>query len=206
MTHLFSIIERFYLPTRMFLEVGSRDGNDAVRFSKAYPEAIVNIIEPVPSLSAAIAKEHGFNVDTVALSDTDGETDMLDFSANEGPAARGQNSLREKVKPNEANTATKIKVRTVTGETYLREHGLAYVDVMKIDVEGCGYEVLKGFGDSLRKVNCLQVEAELTEIWKGEKLFSDVARLLLDRGFELRHFIEFNFPTIQCDSIWTRKD
>ena len=46
---------------------------------------------------------------------------------------------------------TPIAVKTITGDVYLREHGIDHVDLLKIDVEGAEMSVLRGFNASFRR-------------------------------------------------------
>lgn len=61
------------------------------------------------------------------------------------------------------------------------------VDMMKVDVEGCAYEVLKGSEETLAGniVLSLDVETEFNRKYKDQHLFSDVDSLLRRYDYEL---------------------
>ena len=63
----------------------------------------------------------------------------------------------------------------------------AEIDFIKVDVEGCAYEVLSGAERLLREslVLGLRVELEFNQKYKGQHLFSDVCSLLSRHGYEL---------------------
>lgn len=61
---------------------------------------------------------------------------------------------------------------------------ISTIDFLKVDAEGLHYEVLKGFGKYLEKVQIIQTEAKNLLEYRGKHyLFNDIARLLMDYGF-----------------------
>ena len=77
-------------------------------------------------------------------------------------------------------------------------------DLVKIDVEGLTYEVLESFGDNLRKIKMIHTEAEYSEVWEGQKLYSDLCDLLTKQGFKEAYRVEM--LDFQCDTVWYRVD
>jgi hypothetical protein len=77
------------------------------------------------------------------------------------------------------------------------------IDMLKIDVEGNTYEVLEGFGYHLDKVKSIHLEAEHTPVWKGQKLYADIEKYLIDRDF-IPVELKIGFP--QSDSVWINKN
>jgi FkbM family methyltransferase len=59
------------------------------------------------------------------------------------------------------------------------------VSVIKIDVEGHGYEVLEGLGSKLKDVRAIQIETEERVCFENQKIDSMVNKYLLDMGFSL---------------------
>ena len=55
---------------------------------------------------------------------------------------------------------------------------------------------------NLRKIKFIHTEAEYTEVWKGQKLYPDLCRLMTDYGFKEAYKVD----TVenQCDTIWYR--
>lgn len=57
-------------------------------------------------------------------------------------------------------------------------------DVLTLDTEGTEYDILEGCGDLLeREIICVVTEVTFIPIRKGQKLYGDVAELLLRKGF-----------------------
>ena len=55
--------------------------------------------------------------------------------------------------------------------------------MLKIDVQGFEYEVLRGMTNLSPKIRWIYVEASFVELYKGQKLYADVARLLGEMGY-----------------------
>jgi FkbM family methyltransferase len=67
-------------------------------------------------------------------------------------------------------------------------------DVIKIDVQGCEYEVLEGFDDLLRNCLSIELEAHYYPLYVGQRLLGDIVALLskfdlvLKRTRTIEHF------------------
>ncbi|RFZ85215.1 FkbM family methyltransferase [Mucilaginibacter terrenus] len=81
--------------------------------------------------------------------------------------------------------STKANLRRF--EQVAAETGLHVPDFIKIDVQGFEYEVLEGFGKLLDQVLCIELETHLLQIYKEQKLFFDIHKMLYHHGFFLRH-------------------
>jgi hypothetical protein len=87
----------------------------------------------------------------------------------------------------------------------MAEHNIAKIDFLKLDVEGANWHVLDGFGERLRDVRAIHVEAEHGEyLFKDQnKLYGDIAALLTKYDFEQLYFKRcFG---MQSDSFWIQK-
>jgi FkbM family methyltransferase len=62
------------------------------------------------------------------------------------------------------------------------------IDFLKIDTQGSEYEVIEGFGDSIKSVVTIKCECEKFELYKNQKLFKDIKILLDSKGFFFSHW------------------
>jgi hypothetical protein len=54
---------------------------------------------------------------------------------------------------------------------------------MKIDVEGLGLQVLEGFGEKIKNTKYIQIELEISQVWKNQSYYKDVVDYLNTKGF-----------------------
>lgn len=98
-----------------------------------------------------------------------------------------------------------IEIDTYRMDDFIKQHNIESIDVCKVDVEGCSYEVLSGFGDKLNIIKSLHIEGELVELYENQKLFNDFKVLLIDAGFTMVDYCDFDNAT-QCDSVWIKNE
>jgi len=65
------------------------------------------------------------------------------------------------------------------------------IDLLKIDVQGGSLEVLKGATDSLPRTLVCHLEAEFSELYKGEALFAEIDTFMRGNGFALLDLFPF---------------
>jgi FkbM family methyltransferase len=78
----------------------------------------------------------------------------------------------------------KIKIFTNTLDSFK----IINADFIKIDAQGFNYEVLKGSSKILNDVLAIEAEVEFVDIYKKQKLFGDLNKLLINKNFS---FIDF---------------
>lgn len=94
------------------------------------------------------------------------------------------------------------QVDTITGAELVELSGLKKFAI-KVDVEGYAYQVLKGFGDSLKEAVCIIVEVEDKKIWDGQMLKADVDQYLDRMGFDKK--IEQETIKNQYEQFWIKR-
>jgi len=80
--------------------------------------------------------------------------------------------------------------------------------LLKIDVQGYEYEVLRGLGSLAASVEWIYVETSFVELYKGQRLHDDVCALLAELGYG--QVLEHNLVTdgerrIQADILFRRQ-
>lgn len=56
---------------------------------------------------------------------------------------------------------------------------------LKIDVQGYEHRIIEGGGESLNKINTLQLELSLVPLYEGQLLFDDIINLLKQKGYTM---------------------
>jgi FkbM family methyltransferase len=176
------------------LDVGANEGQTALSFVQAFPEARVYSFEPVPSTYSALeertSNEPNIHCFQIALGDHDGDA-TIELSEKSG-----QNSLLNAAEPG-PGTAT---VRVTTGDVWASDHEVEHVDVLKVDTEGYDLQVLVGFENLITagKVESVMVECEFERVRnEPHASFFELFDYLTARGM--------GFTTLYTDSVFAKQ-
>lgn len=187
------------IPQNVF-ELGSHDGTDAEYLRKAFdiPEENVFCFEANPFTFKELSEKHpSFNNFQLGLSNVNEET-KFNCVMND----TGVSSVRSKIHLQNPQIET-VDINLVRMDYIIDHYNIDSIDLCKIDVEGCAYEVLEGFGDHLTKVKTFQIEAEMVTLFEGQRLFSDIYTFLTRNQY---HMVAMFSLGVQCDSVWVRND
>ena len=170
-----------------FLEIGSRDGHDTFVVSKYWniPDEKCFIFEPHPDCYNNIKKLYPkFNTFNVAISN---KTEVVTFNAGiVGEEVNvGISSVLDRKNESDVFHSNKVEVDAWRIDDIMNHFKLEKFDLVKIDVEGLGYEVLEGFGEYIKKTKFIQIELETKEVWKGQRLLGDIVEFMKEKGFSL---------------------
>lgn len=192
------------LEPKSVLEIGASNGMDAHYLQLTYnidPKKVY-CIEPNPNNFNTLSSSHpDFNNYHAAASNFTGK----EVFQCHIPAA-DISSFKKRIdyymySGDYRNNYYDVEVEVYTMSDFFKINNIQSIDVCKIDVEGCTYEVLEGFGDRLSDVGAFHIEGELKTLYEDQKLFGDFKHLLLDANFNLVDYREFDDNT-QCDSVW----
>lgn len=185
-TLFFDLASRI-VTTDNFLEVGAYEGSTSKRIAARCPQTQCAAFEADPDIYAKFRQENVEN-NTLrnyaylhrAVSERPG---TLDFHKQTESAIAlaaellPNNSLR--TKPSVPSRVVKVPATTV--DDYLEGRG--GTSILRIDVEGLAYEVLKGAEKSLPYTRMIYAEVEDYQVWEGQKTVFDIYELLEPHGF-----------------------
>lgn len=150
-------------PLNIF-EIGANLAQDAEFLRKEFnlkPKKIW-VFEPHPQCFEIIKKKYKFNSYDFAVSNKNGEAKFnainLLVNSNSGISSLLNDTLRNK------DNYLKINVKTSRMDTFIEMNKIKNIDFLKLDAEGFNFEILKGFGQYLKKVKCIHTEAEHKKI------------------------------------------
>lgn len=191
-THVYDKIKTIY-------DVGCMDGDDSRRLTILFPEAKVYAFDALKSNYDTYLKDDpqikGINL---AVSDTDGEAIFHEKETN------GIHSLFDRGAEYGTKSYT-VPVRRL--DTYIEEHHLPLPDLIKLDVEGGSYQVLRGLGKYLPLMTLIHLETEDYPYFAGETLHKETVALL-EPYFKCVAIAENRVDEHgnQFDSIWVRNE
>lgn len=174
-----------FFPDVIF-DIGSRDLDQSIEFSKAFPNSRIIAFEPIPEQYQICLEKsknyHNIEVHNIALSETEGEIDFWVVDGNIGAS-----SLLEPIKIPygnwEYNTWNKIKVKTETLDSFVERNNIESVNCIWMDVQGYELNVLKGGVKTLKTVDYMHTEASPEPYYVGHCEFEKLREFIINNGF-----------------------
>lgn len=149
------------LKFKTILDVGANIGQWALMAGKIWPDSKIYSFEILPkhwkAFNENISATTNITLNKFGLSDFEGNVEVFyndKFDADASATIYPQfliDSEKERY-------PSKIKCEVKKGSQFIIDNSLHRVDLLKIDVEGHELKVIKGFGDSIRKVRLIQFE------------------------------------------------
>lgn len=193
------VIENLNVCVSTVLDLGSRDLEQSIEFTKFFPLARIHAFECNP-ISAKLCREklaHFPNVSfyEMCIFDYDG---MINFhpintektittwkDGNPGASsvfiANGSYDHIEKYVQDE------ISVKCARLDTWAIENNVSSVDVIWADLQGAELQAFIGMGNLLDTVKVIHTELEINPMYTGQSLYRDVDPFLRQRGFVRIH-------------------
>jgi len=200
LTQIISAILEYDLEVETFMEIGSKDGHDAAFLADALSLKSKNvyILEAHPAFYKMIMKTYPhYKVFNMAAWN---ETTQIEFNAARNRDDGRSSLLSRNIYNSPAFIKTMVNASRL--DDFLIRENIAKVDVMKIDVEGAAFEVLKGLGSALEEVKLIQVETELKKVWKDQRIKEEVFEFMTSSGFKL--IWDTDVGNTQNDSVWVK--
>lgn len=183
-------------------ELGANFAQDAEFIAKSFgiSDKDVWVFEAHPQMCDVIKKIHKFNAFNYAVYNKEKIITFnavdIDKAENTGISSILKNQLSQE-------STTQVQVPAIRMDKFLKEHNIDSVDFLKLDVEGCNYEALEGFGKRLKDVKSIHIEAEHVDYVFGKNaLFPKIEKLLKHYNFEMVYFQRYS---CQSDSFWLQK-
>lgn len=187
---IYSVIERTKNINNInyILNLGCRDGCEAIQFSTIFPNAKIISVEANPNqietIKSNIKDYPNIQIFNFGASDEDAE---LDF--NVSSTVNIGNSSFLKINGNYDNYErmafhTPIKVKTKRLDKFLEEQQIPKIDILFMDIQGFEGKAIKGLGDYIRNIKILYSEITYKEMYKDQILFDKFDYYMLYNGFQ----------------------
>ena len=200
----------------LIFDVGAHVGLAATRFRELFPLATIHCFEPYPEsferLRAGVAGSRPLELHPLALAAAEGEAT---FSVNRNSAtnsllasdARGEIYWRGDTPV----TTGALKVRTTTVDAFASARGIESMDILKMDVQGGEYEVLRGARDLLgrRAIGLIYMELITAPTYVGQHAVREYLEIFDAHGyvlFDLYNFGRSDGRLLQTDIIVVSPD
>ncbi|WPU98339.1 FkbM family methyltransferase [Mucilaginibacter sp. cycad4] len=187
----------------LIFDIGSCEGEDAIRYSRLFPNARIFAFEPLPKnqqlILDNISQYHASNVRLfeMALSKTEG---MQDFHVSSGHPSDTNppdnwdfgNKSSSLLAPQEVLDAVKwlkfdnkIEVYTNTLQNIITGNQVNTIDFVHMDVQGAELDVLIGAGDCIQNIKLIWLEVAETSLYRNQPLRKDIEDFMSAHSFKL---------------------
>jgi FkbM family methyltransferase len=188
----------------VIFDIGSCEGEDAIRYTRLFPSARVWAVEALPAnvdLIKANLNRHGVDrvqVVALALDDSAGHATFHVSSGRPDDAPPDTDwdygNKSSSLLPPDAHLKThpwvhfdsSVQVETDRLDALAQRCGLTVIDYIHMDVQGAELRVLNGAGILLDSIRVIWMEVEAVPLYKDQPLKADVERFMASRGFEKR--------------------
>lgn len=197
---------------RTIIDIGANEGQFSDKIRTLFPNALIYAFEPLPEAFSRLQKN--FDTDTrlrafnIALGESEGEIRFYENQYSQSSSA---------LEPGEglaknfsfAKEVKEINVQVDTLDRVLQSEKTELPLLVKVDVQGYEDHVLKGGIRTLKEASVILCEVSFVELYKGQKLFSDIFEFLNQLGFnyagslEQIRSVETN-RVLQADAIFIR--
>jgi FkbM family methyltransferase len=181
----FLIMERLVTKSNpVVLDVGANVGQSARHFRSLFPGATIHCFEPFPdsydALCSSLRGDGRAQAHKLALSDSTGSSQ---FNVNRN---RATNSLLHtdpqatRFRGNNLQTEIQINVSTQTVDAFCQEQNIPLIDILKLDVQGGEYAVLRGAHRMLsdQSIDLIYMELITGPAYLGQRGFHEYLTLL----------------------------
>lgn len=158
----------------IIIDIGANIGQFLFATKSFFPNALVYSVEPDPEIFKILKKNskslNNVKLFNFAISDTEGPADFYvssEFSE--------WSSLKKS-----SSSSKKVKVETILGDKIFSH--IKNIDLLKVDVEGTEFKVIKGMKKTLQKSRYLIIEVSLLRN-KEDPGSSKLIKFLLDNKF-----------------------
>ena len=146
------------------VEFGSYDAGDGIRYKYYFPNSNVYSIEASPACYHKIKplEKYGLKIFNYAVTNKNGEIDFHgtydDVLDNYAPCG----AIERDLVSTDAGSKTlrilpPIKVPCITLETFCKNQGIEYIDLLHVDVEGHDLQAIEGMGKIRAKIIFIEV-------------------------------------------------
>lgn len=161
----------------IIFDVGANIGLYALIAATVHPDATIHAFEPTPEVLEVFRRNIELNhLNNIRLREvaigTNSSIGYLQYCTGNSGHNEGMNF----VTPDPRNQ-NDLQVQTVSIDDYCHQHGIDYIDLMKMDIEGGEYNALMGASRYLedQAIGCIFME--LTE-WAAQRYGHTTAELL----------------------------
>ena len=174
---------------KLLIDVGANIGDWTIAACEALPNTTVHAFEIAETTAALFAANTHSYADRVVmnpfgLGDREGVITLYMTPHTDTAASTVREAAVFSVTDQGFTEIIEMRARITTGDAYLHAAGLRHVDMLKIDVEGAEFSVLRGFAGAFdcRAIDLVQFEYGKLNL-STRQFLGDLWQFFTDRGY-----------------------
>lgn len=198
------------LNIRTVIDVGANVGQFARLIHAVIPDATIFSFEPLVEchkiLSRALVGWDRFHAINCALGESAGEMEFWKSPHTPSSSFLRMTSVHEAVYP-ESRFSRSVKVKVRMLDDISKEIGFQDNIIVKIDVQGYEWSVIKGGQETIRRAAVVLIETSFISLYRNQMLFADLLERMRTLGFSFYgNTAQYDDPRSEChlfaDSIF----
>jgi FkbM family methyltransferase len=167
------------------IDAGANKGQFAWFASKLWPSVPIHAFEPLTGPRKKLRAVMGPRavIHPLALGDADAELEFHLASRLDSSSLLAVGEKQSRIFGVTPTVSEIVSVRRL--DSMLSASDLQAPTLLKIDVQGYEFEVLRGMGALAASIAWVYVEVSFVELYQRQRLFPDVDQLLKDLGYDL---------------------
>lgn len=210
-------------PESVFFDVGAHRGESVQLYKNLFPKSIVHAFEPDPENFSELETLYGKNpsifLNRVGIGDEPGNLPLnkTAFSPTNSYLSPNEGNSKVKGLKSKLNAESFVKevvnTEVTTLDQYCQEKSIERIHYLKIDTQGFEEKCIKGGLSIINsgKVDAIQVEIILTDMYNKTISFLDIEKYLIPAGYELFGVYDISIESrkgrlAQLDAIYVKRD
>lgn len=183
------IVEKYGINPKGVVHAGANHGQEAKDYMESGVENVIWIeanpqhMEGLIENLSAYPNFNPFLVLNACLSDTDDQDVTFHISNNEGQSSSILDLEYHKIAHQEVFYTESISLKTKTLNSLFKNFDLSDFTFLNADIQGAELLMLKGATEVLHNFECLYLEVNEKELYKGCGLVGEIDDFLKDYGF-----------------------
>jgi FkbM family methyltransferase len=190
------------------IDVGANKGQFATFAAARWPRAHIISFEPLEEPAAIFRRVLGDRATlfSCALGEEAATLEMHIASREDSSSLLPLGDLQKRVFSMDQVATRQVPIRRL--DEALGDVRMAAPALLKIDVQGYEYQVLRGIGALRDIIEWIYVEVSFAELYEGQKLYGEIEALACELGFACAGLFNEQFDggrRIQADALFRKQ-
>ncbi|HEX7724156.1 MAG TPA: FkbM family methyltransferase [Candidatus Paceibacterota bacterium] len=172
------------------IDVGANEGQTASEMRARFPQADIYSFEPLPdcysTLTRVMKGDTRFKSWNIGAGDNKTTTTIHRNPFSQSSSILDMEQLHRDTFPESRGDEQNVTIKIDRLDDVLKVSELKKNILFKIDVQGYEDKAIRGSEQILRATKAVLIENSFMSLYKGQPLFADIYKMLVDLGFTYR--------------------